>query len=550
MILVRNIEEILENMQTLDESLISNNMQIQEKAKKLIKGGRCFIACKSDGIYRFYPSRFVGYFNNTIEKHETNETKDGRETNPEISRILKEKLEADSILEQEYQRFCKSLGIIPDNKAHTFWRIDKEFQTAKKNRLGKDVKVGGKEWFVAKAKNKDRGEYVNHIEQLREKFLERFSPQNLEHMDGAELLERVFDNKHDTMMYLLMYDSQYRNFGASSEYPYMSIIYKGSDGCWTYFYKNDHIKLSQIEAETKAEEVRDKLLACVKTIDEVKPNTISDYTILESKLREISFLNNYVTFLKYYQMVFPYYFPGMYADSILNRCIQILGLRSGGTSTRKRISNMGIISIFIRNCDINNIIFGSIYADEWGWTKTAETCPAAQENENILSAPDNINMSYYSLGFNKFDAVGIAAEIDDDIENSNLEGKEREVIAKIRANQTEYRSNLLKRYDKCHLCGVNDKTLLIASHIKPWSVCNPHEKLDDHNGLLLCPNHDKLFDAGFISFTDNGGIMISPKLDKTNQMFMNIQETMKIRMTEKNKEYMKYHRENVFQGDE
>ena len=66
------------------------------------------------------------------------------------------------------------------------------------------------------------------------------------------------------------------------------------------------------------------------------------------------------------------------------------------------------------------------------------------------------------------------------------------------------------------------------------------------NGLLLCPNHDKLFDKGFISFDNNGNILISNKLDKTNRMFLNIGEQMKIDVNADNIEFIEYHRKNIF----
>ena len=88
--------------------------------------------------------------------------------------------------------------------------------------------------------------------------------------------------------------------------------------------------------------------------------------------------------------------------------------------------------------------------------------------------------------------------------------------------------------------------LLVASHIKPWSISDANEKLDIHNCLLMCPNHDKLFDRGYISFDDTGRILISEKLDDNNRMYMNITPTMKIDITEENIKYIKYHRKNVF----
>ena len=87
---------------------------------------------------------------------------------------------------------------------------------------------------------------------------------------------------------------------------------------------------------------------------------------------------------------------------------------------------------------------------------------------------------------------------------------------------------------------------MIASHLKPWSKSDKKEKLDIENGLLLCPNHDKLVDNGFISFDNNGSILISDKLSETDKIFMNIRSDAKIEVTENNAPYISYHRQNVF----
>ena len=103
---------------------------------------------------------------------------------------------------------------------------------------------------------------------------------------------------------------------------------------------------------------------------------------------------------------------------------------------------------------------------------------------------------------------------------SDITGDEREAIVKIRINQDKFRESLIKKYNgKCCLCGVDYLSMLVASHIKPWAKSDKYEKLDIENGLLLCPNHDKLFDSGLISFDSKGKIMISSKLDKNNQIF-------------------------------
>ena len=61
--------------------------------------------------------------------------------------------------------------------------------------------------------------------------------------------------------------------------------------------------------------------------------------------------------------------------------------------------------------------------------------------------------------------------------------------------------------------GVSSEKFLIASQIKPWKQSENQERLDGNNGLFLSPHVDRLFDSGFITFTDQGRMLVSPKLD-------------------------------------
>ncbi len=69
--------------------------------------------------------------------------------------------------------------------------------------------------------------------------------------------------------------------------------------------------------------------------------------------------------------------------------------------------------------------------------------------------------------------------------------------------------------------------------------------MDIDSGLLLCTNHDKAFDRGYISFDDNGLIIISDELDDKNRVFLNLIQDMSINLTDGNKKYLKYHRKNI-----
>jgi len=80
--------------------------------------------------------------------------------------------------------------------------------------------------------------------------------------------------------------------------------------------------------------------------------------------------------------------------------------------------------------------------------------------------------------------------------------------------QKAFKDRLINEYGKkCMVCGVEHKELLIASHIKPAYISDIYEKANNNNGLLLCVNHDKLFDRFLISFNFiDGKIMISDHL--------------------------------------
>lgn len=406
--------------------------------------------------------------------------------------------------------------------------------------------IGSPEWFNSQSCTKELHILQDKLENRRYSFLEKFAPERLADMSGEELLDKVFNNNETSMIRLLMFDDNYRWFGAPGPYPYLGVVYQTENGQWKYKEGSNSIVLNRETAIEKAVYVRNMLLNCIKEIENTNLNSINGYNELAGKIKHI-FFSQYAWVIKYYQMVFPYYFPGMYADKTINRAMKILGLPFFGNSNR--LINCGQISLFIRKCDVNNIIFNEIYAKQWGWDRTYNPSPNAKENYKNCKIPvQKYNKHYYKLLTDKVDLNCEAEKIDNEISKLNLLGKEKEAIVKIRTNQGTFRERLMYRYDHCCLCGVKNSNLLIASHIKPWAESSASEKLDIENGLLLCPHHDKLFDLGYITFSDEGQIIISESLSETDRMFMNVNKTMKIELTESNKKYLKYHRENIYKN--
>ncbi len=125
-----------------------------------------------------------------------------------------------------------------------------------------------------------------------------------------------------------------------------------------------------------------------------------------------------------------------------------------------------------------------------------------------------------------------------------LSETEKTALMKQRIGQGQFRGNLLKKYkSKCALCGLGYKELLIASHIKGWAAANDNERMDKENGLLLCAQHDALFDKHLISFDDNGKILISKSIKEKDRVLLNINLEQKIKMSKQMKDYMSFHRE-------
>jgi predicted restriction endonuclease len=101
--------------------------------------------------------------------------------------------------------------------------------------------------------------------------------------------------------------------------------------------------------------------------------------------------------------------------------------------------------------------------------------------------------------------------------------------------------------DHCRVTGVSEIKHLRASHIKPWSKSDDLEKLNGHNGLLLSPHVDHLFDQGFISFKQQGELVVSKKLNVSvlDDWEIEIQANVGA-FSSFQEEFLIYHREKIF----
>ncbi|MCI8368368.1 MAG: HNH endonuclease [Clostridia bacterium] len=124
-------------------------------------------------------------------------------------------------------------------------------------------------------------------------------------------------------------------------------------------------------------------------------------------------------------------------------------------------------------------------------------------------------------------------------------------ISRARDGQGKYRELLLEQCRFCPFTMISDERLLIASHIKPWAASNDSEKIDPYNGYILSPLYDKLFDRGFITFTENRHIILSEFISPYTWKQINLTNNAFIKalpMDDKRIEYLKFHHQSVFKG--
>ena len=125
---------------------------------------------------------------------------------------------------------------------------------------------------------------------------------------------------------------------------------------------------------------------------------------------------------------------------------------------------------------------------------------------------------------------------------------ERTVIQRV--GQDIFRERLIDFWDgKCAVTGLSIQQLLKASHIKPWAKCDSDaERLDVFNGLLLAPHIDALFDRGFVSFDDDGAILISSKVGAKELSILSVSHKMKCYgILDDHRKYLLWHRKHEFQ---
>jgi hypothetical protein len=133
-------------------------------------------------------------------------------------------------------------------------------------------------------------------------------------------------------------------------------------------------------------------------------------------------------------------------------------------------------------------------------------------------------------------------------QRGDLAALEKQQLISARLGHGVFRENVERLERGCRVTGVLDRRHLRAGHIKPWSLCDDHEKLDGCNGLLLAPHIEHLFARGHLSFADDGQVLISKHLNPSVLRAWGLERTQRPQpFRPEQQQYLQFHRQHVFE---
>jgi hypothetical protein len=140
-------------------------------------------------------------------------------------------------------------------------------------------------------------------------------------------------------------------------------------------------------------------------------------------------------------------------------------------------------------------------------------------------------------------------EMEQVITDQTIPETTRQAVVMARRGQGLFKQNVQRIESYCRITQVDQIEHLRASHCKPWRDASNAERLDGQNGLLLTPDVDHLFDRGFISFEDNGTVLVSPVAHRESLQRMGLEDALRRNVggfSEGQRTYLAFHRESVF----
>jgi hypothetical protein len=122
---VENVEQVIENIKTIEQYLNSENTVEKEFARDLIKKGRAMLIYKVKGENHFAPLRFLGFKSNSRSEHIDNENRENRDPAPAIQSIMGKPFTTPA-MEKEFNDYAAIFKGHTLKSKRKYWRVRDE----------------------------------------------------------------------------------------------------------------------------------------------------------------------------------------------------------------------------------------------------------------------------------------------------------------------------------------------------------------------------------------------------------------------------------------
>ena len=119
---VENIDDIIENIKTLEHYLNSEHAEDRDFAINLVKKGRALMAYKVNGKNHFGPGSFLGFKKNSRSAHIENEKRETR-NGATIYQALLGKPFTHAAIDKEFKEYADTLKGQTMKGTRKYWRV-------------------------------------------------------------------------------------------------------------------------------------------------------------------------------------------------------------------------------------------------------------------------------------------------------------------------------------------------------------------------------------------------------------------------------------------
>ena len=119
---VENVDQIIENIKTMEQYLASDIPEEQDFARELVKKGRSMVIYKVNGQNHFAPARFIGFKKNSRSAYLENEKRETRDNGPILQTLLGKPFTHEPI-EKEFNDYAATFKGNTLKSKRKYWRV-------------------------------------------------------------------------------------------------------------------------------------------------------------------------------------------------------------------------------------------------------------------------------------------------------------------------------------------------------------------------------------------------------------------------------------------